>query len=59
MLCLQTSQLKAKFLRYRASKPAPELVADLLARWNLAYHALSSDELATYQLRTGLQPGLS
>jgi len=59
MLCLQTSQLKAKFLRYRASEPAPELVANLLARWNLACHTLSGGELATYQLRTGLQPGLS
>ena len=34
-------------LRY----PASELVADLVASWNLAYHALSSS-------LTGLRPGL-
>jgi len=38
------SLVKAKF--HYALRPASELVADLLASWNLAYHALSSS-LAT------------
>jgi len=39
-------------------RPASELVADLLASWNLAYHALSSS-LAGLRpdCRPGLRPG--
>jgi len=53
--------LKVKIpLRYPAKhelaglRPASELVADLLASWNLAYHALSSSLAG---LRPGLRPG--